>query len=82
MKITGIKNSCLLINFGENKKVSDLLKDGKFSIGIGSKHTDINFDPFDAMRKVISIENDFPEQIRYNDFTFFKKYGVDEIYNN
>ena len=32
--------------------------------------------------KVISIENDFPEQIRYNDFTFFKKYGVDEIYNN
>ena len=59
MKNTIYKNSRLLINFDENKKVSDLLKDGKFSLGIGSKHTDINFDPFDAMRKVISIENNY-----------------------
>jgi len=56
MKITGIKNSCLLINFGENKKVSDLLKDGKFSIGIDSKFTDYNFDLFEAMRKKIMIK--------------------------
>ena len=53
MKITSIKNSCLLINFGENQKVSDLLKNGKVSIGINSKFTDHNFDLFDAMRKKI-----------------------------
>ena len=56
MKITDIKNSCLLINFGENKKVSDLLKNGKLSIGINSKFTDHNFELLEAMRKKIKIE--------------------------
>lgn len=59
MKITSIKNSCLLINFGENKKVSDLLKNGKVSIGINSKFTDYNFDLFDAMRKKIIIKKKY-----------------------
>mgnify|MGYP000185592796 CR=1 FL=1 len=58
MKKKTYKDSCLLINFGNNKNVSDILKDGKFSIGIDSKFTDINFDLFDAMRKMITIEND------------------------
>ena len=59
MKITSIKNSCLLINFGENQKVSDLLKNGKVSIGINSKFTDHNFDLFDAMRKKIIIKKKY-----------------------
>lgn len=52
-------NSCLLINFGENKKVSDLLKKGQYSIGIASKYTDVNLDLFDAMRQLVSIEQNY-----------------------
>ncbi len=56
MKKNIYKDSCLLINFGDNKKVSEILKNGNYSIGINSKFTDINFDLFDAMRKKIPIE--------------------------
>jgi hypothetical protein len=59
MKNTTYKNSCLLIGFAENTKVSDLLKEGKFSIGINSQFTDINFDLYDAMRKEVIIENNY-----------------------
>ena len=46
MKISKYKNSHLLINFGENKDVTELLKNKKNSIGINSHFAEINFDLF------------------------------------
>ena len=66
------KNSCLLINFSKNKKVSDLLKDGKSSVGINSQFTDINFNLLDAMRKVVAIEH--KHILDYNTIEALKSY--------
>ena len=57
MKISKYKNSHLLINFGENKEVTELLKKEKNSIGINSHFADVNFDLFKAMRKEIKIDH-------------------------
>jgi len=56
MKKNKYKNSCLFIYFGENKKIVDLLKIGKFSIGISSQFTDLNFNLFKAGRKEVEID--------------------------
>ena len=59
MKITKYNNSCLLINFGQKKDLSNLLKNGNYSIGINSHFADINYNFFEAAQKKIKIDSHF-----------------------
>jgi hypothetical protein len=59
MKITKHNNTCLLINFGQKKDLSNLLKNGNYSIGINSQFADVNYDFFEAAQKKIKIDSHF-----------------------
>jgi hypothetical protein len=59
MKIRKYNNTCLLINFGQKKELSNLLKNGNYSIGINSEFADVNYDLFEAAQKKIKIDSHF-----------------------
>lgn len=59
MKITKYNNTCLLFNFGKKKDLSNLLKNGNYSIGINSEFADVNYDFWEAAQKKIKIDNHF-----------------------
>jgi hypothetical protein len=56
MKITKYNNTCLLYNFGKKKDLSNLLKNGKYSIGINSEFADVNYNIWEAAQKKIKID--------------------------
>ena len=51
MKITNYNNTCLLINFGQKKDLSNLLKNGNYSIGINTQFADVNYNFLEAAQK-------------------------------
>ena len=53
------KNTYLFMYFGKNQDVLNLIKGNNYSIGIGSQHTNVDFDLYVAARKEINIENDY-----------------------
>lgn len=59
MKITNYNNTCLLINFGQKKDLSNLLKNGNYSIGINTQFADVNYNFLEAAQKKIKIDSHF-----------------------